>query len=413
MKKLTVVLSLLCLALAGWAQQVDVQEIDPADIDLNKVDLSGIEFFFNGPLQLYVSGVGYGDETYAAVLDYSGGSTVRVSAPQVVGTEGKPREIDLTQANVRVDQRGIQLQDVIVDGYSYSGWLAVTPDNRLAVRSITRGERVVATARRVSELETEIGRLEAGVQQKDERIARLNRQLEQRPEAEQVKELRAQVRELENQAERHNERVMELQAEVAGLRTEQWKTAPQRLRSVLLSGFGEGSSLSGTWNVSGGAAAQTDAGQLYAKYAVPVRQDTAQLLYSFTGAAQGSGRRGYGLHFLASGSTANGYGYGNSYLVWITRDPAHYQSDKTYVQLYRSEDDVHMVELASATIPPAITSRNDIQVYVNRDEQTISVAVDGRQVLSFRDPNPILRGSRVAARAMGTARLENLLVTKE
>jgi TolA-binding protein len=413
MKKSVVVLCLLCLALTGWAQQVDVQDIDPAQVDLNKVDLSGIEFFFNGPLQLYVSGLGYGDQTYDAVLDYSGGGTVAVSAPLVVGTEGKPREIDLSQASVQVDQSGIRLRDVIVDGYNYSGRLAVTKDNRLAVQSITRGQRVSLTAGRAAELESEIGRLEVSLQQKDDRIARLNRQLEQRPEAEQVRELRAQIQELETQAERQNERIAELQNVAAGLRTEDWMTASQRLRTLLLSGFGKGSVVSGTWNVSGGAAAQTGAQQLYAKYAMPVRQDAGELLFSFTGSAQGSGKRGYGLHFLASGSTANGYGYGNSYLVWVTRDPSHYQNDMTYVQLYRSYDDVRMVELASAAVPPTITSRSDLQVYVKRDEQTISVALDGRQVLRFRDPNMIRSGSQVAARAMGAVRLENLVASTD
>jgi hypothetical protein len=412
MKKSLLLVGLLCLALTAGAQEVDIQEIDPADIDLNAVDLSDIEFYFNGPLQLYVSGVGYGDQAYAAVLDYSGGSRVTVRAPRVVGTAGKPQFIDLSRARVRVDQRGIGLEQVVVDGFLYSGRLTVTPDNRLSVQAITRGRRVAAPSERLEELELEIARLETSTQQQQERIARLNRQLEQRPETEQVSELRSQIRQLEEQVEAKNERIAELQSAAAQLRQEDWETAPERLGRVLLSGFGNASPIHGSWDLSARRVSQTDAQRLSAKLEVPVRQDEPELLYTFSGRVSGSGWRGFGLHLLASeSSSANGYGYGSSYLVWITRDPTHYQSDNTYVQLYRSFDDVRMVEVASSAIAPAITSMSDVRVYVNRGARTITVSVNGQRALSFRDDDLISRGSRVAIRALGTATVEDLRVT--
>jgi hypothetical protein len=412
MKKYLVLLCLLCMALTVGAQQVDVKEIDPADIDLTKVDLSDIAFFFNGPLQLYVSGVGYGDQTYAAVLDYSGGSRVTVSAPRVVGTAGKPQIIDLSRASVRVDRSGIRLEGVVVDGFLYSGRLTVTPDNRLAVQSISRGDRVAVPAERLQELEREVTRLETSTKQQDERIARLNRQLEQRPEAEQVTELRGQVRQLEDQVARKNQQVADLQSTAAQLTQEDWETAQERLSRVLASGFRDGSPVYGSWDISARAVTQTDAQRLNAKLQVPVRQDEAELLYTFSGRATGAGWRGYGLHFLASENRSpNGYGYGSSYLVWITRDQAHYQSDTTYVQLYRSYDDVRMVEVASSAVSAPINSRSDLGIYVNRNDQTITVMVNGRAALMFHDDSMIRSGNRVAVRALGTATVEDLRVT--
>jgi hypothetical protein len=104
------------------------------------------------------------------------------------------------------------------------------------------------------------------------------------------------------------------------------------------------------------------------------------------------------------------YGFGSSYLVWITRDPANTQSDQTFVQLYRSYDDVRMVQLASQAVSASISSPIDVTVYVNRGDGMIVVGVDGEAVITFEDPRIIRSGSAVAVRALGPATVSGLEV---
>jgi hypothetical protein len=156
---------------------------------------------------------------------------------------------------------------------------------------------------------------------------------------------------------------------------------------------------------------QTDTGFRYAKFAIPVSQNAGEMLYTYSGRASGSGWRGYGLHFLASASSSSdGYGYGESYLIWVTRDVTHYQSPRTRVQLYRSFDDVHMVELVSMVVDRPIDGSNEIQVYVDRGSRTLAVSLNGEHLFSFQDSEFIRRGNGVAVRALGTATVRNLEV---
>jgi hypothetical protein len=250
------------------------------------------------------------------------------------------------------------------------------------------------------------------VEHKNDRIERLNRQMEDMPEEARVRELRRQAAELEDQVEERNSRIAQLERRVSDLRREDWETAPDRLTSTLLSGFAGGSPAGGTWQRSGSRLTQSDAGQLFAKYIVGQNQNSAELLYQFSGSASGTGWRGYGLHFLASGSErSRGYGYGTSYLVWLTRDPAHYQSDRTYVQLYRSYSDVRMVEVASRSFDTSLGSTQDVGVYVDRGSGSLTVTLNGDLAFTYRDPEMIRSGRQLAVRTLGTATVRNLEVS--
>jgi hypothetical protein len=393
------------------AQDIDIQAIDPSQVDLSKVDLTDVAFYFEGPLELYISGIRYGENTYAAILNYDGGRTIDVEVPEVVTTEGKPQTVDLTRVGMIADPRGIRLEDVMVDGILYSGWLSVTRNNRLAVESLESVRRVAALGEYREELNQEIEQLEALLKVKNERIERLNSQIEEMPEEERVRELRSQVNELEDQVEQQSSTIADLRSRLREARTEAWETAAQRLTRRLFSGFGSGSPAYGSWQASAGSVSQSDAGVRYAKFAIPVSQNAGEMLYTFSGRASGSGWRGYGLHFLASASSSSdGYGYGKSYLIWVTRDVSHYQSPQTRVQLYRSYDDVHMVELVSIAVDRAIDSSNQVQVYVDRDNQSLAIVLNGEHLFSFQDSEFIRSGNGVAVRALGTATVRDLEV---
>lgn len=478
MKKVLTVCGVLLLVVgAAWAQDVEIEEVDPAEIDYSLVDLSGVEFYFHGPLDLYVTGVRYGDTVYAAVLEYNGGQVVDIRAPRVVSAEGKPMAIDLSQVTVSLRESGLELEGVVADGRYYSGIIRVTEENDLRVASIFRGDRAEAPMAEVTALEQEIQRLNRIIERRNARVERLNEQIEELPEEERVTRLRNQLRDIEEDLQqsqsrvdslrqtvsqrenrisrlentvdqresrigsleqtisRRNSEIDELEAEIADLQSEvenresridflqgrlsdlrvsEWETAPERLGRVLLRGFRGGSVGMGTWETSRVAVTQNDRSALYAKYVVPATQGTGELYYRFTGRALGSGRQGYGIHVLASGArTARGYGYGESYLVWLTRDQGSYQSPSTYVQLYRSYDDVRMVEVMSATAGVEIGDSNIVEVHVNRTRDLITVIVDDEAILTYQPESLILRGSEVVARTMGSAVIRDLQVRTE
>jgi hypothetical protein len=87
--------------------------------------------------------------------------------------------------------------------------------------------------------------------------------------------------------------------------------------------------------------------------------------------------------------------------VWLTRDKGYYKSDSTYVQLYRSYDDVTMVQIGSVAIPESISSELDTEVIYDRTKRTISVFVNGKKRLEQVVEDPIWSGDSVALRTLG------------
>jgi hypothetical protein len=173
---------------------------------------------------------------------------------------------------------------------------------------------------------------------------------------------------------------------------------------TLLSGFTRGSGVHGNWSASGRNLTQSNSSDLLAKYAIPVNQRSNRLLYSFTAQAASSGTAfvGYGLHFMASGDrAANSYGYGNSYLVWVTRDPSYHRNNDTYVQIYRSFDDVNMLQVASVSTGESVTRSNDVEVLYDKSSGVISVSINGTTYATYRAPNAIRAGGKTAFRTLG------------
>jgi translation initiation factor 1 (eIF-1/SUI1) len=171
---------------------------------------------------------------------------------------------------------------------------------------------------------------------------------------------------------------------------------------VIKSGFSGASQKSGTWPApTTTTLTQTDTGQYYAKYVIPVKQMEKEILYSVAikGVA-GNVKQGAGLHFLASGAKkADTYGYGVSYLVWVTKDPKHspYSSSNTYVQLYQSVDDGTMVNLASVALKDDIAKGLLVQALYQ--EGNITVYVNGEVKFSLPD-GAITSGGAIALRTM-------------
>lgn len=408
MRKVLVIFIALCIGATAFAQSIDLEDVDLSMIELDKADLSQVKFYFNGPAEFLVRDVYYDGSYYAAVLDYDGRGTFTLKVPQSTSADGLPMALDLSEVDVTVTDSGLRLANVVADGYRFSGELVPTPqlalqiDPPVTVLGAVEEEMVAAAE------STDVGDLQRTVTQLQGEIDSLERELEQRDRA---------VGAREDEIASRNAEIARLERRIANLQAETPPAAMAPLEVVaavdrtVKSGFSGGEAILGDWRASRTRLIQTDSDQLYAKYVIPVRQSSSELVYQFSGNATGSGWRGFGLHFLGSSSSlGEGYGYGSSYLAWITRDPAFTQTDETFVQLYKSFNDVRMVQLASEAIDIPINRNMDVTVYVHRDTGSIHIGVNGEEVLDFTDTNLYRSGNAVAARALGSAQFTALEV---
>lgn len=412
MKKLSVFVLTLLILMSMTAFSLDLSSVDPSDIDLSKVDLSGMDIYFQGPIEFYVEDVVYDGKAYAAILDYDGAGKLTIEVPKKVSTYLKPQAIDLTDTDVFLRNGKVYLDNVVVENYSYSGYLSFNPPASFVAEVGTIAASPVSPSTRpavsssVAELREEVSSLEKQIKQKDYQIEQKEKEIKQKEQ--QLSQKEDQIDDLSSELRQKERRVAVLENEVARAGT---MIPDQGFRAARVSTAGAMSGM-GSWDVSRTRARQTDAGQKFAKFIVKARQANNEYVYSFTGKGSRSGWSGYGFHFLASGSkTAKGYGYGDSYLVWVTRDPDNLQTDKTFIQLYRSYNDVRMVQLANQAIDESISDNLDIEVYVNRGKGQIMVSVEGTIALIYNENALMSSGNEIVLRALGTAEFRNARLT--
>lgn len=183
-----------------------------------------------------------------------------------------------------------------------------------------------------------------------------------------------------------------------------------RLRTTLLDDLSSARVQLGDWRLSGRNAVQTDPEQYFAKLMLPAPQRTRPTLYSFSARALDEGWVGLGLHIFVEETGKTGYGLGRSLLVWFTRDPDVYRNRLTYLQVYRSDDDVNMARVADALIEEPISGELDIEVLFEPENNYITIAVNGRDKLRYRTWFGIDEGTGVALRTLGRAEFRNLSV---
>lgn len=351
--------------------QVSLDHLNPADADLSRAQLH-----FAGPVELMISNITYEGVSYAALLRFDGIDTVEILPPFAASPDGMPAAIDLSEIRITIEEDGLYLSNVIADGFYFSGTLVPTEELDLLVAPPVFLDGVVDTGA--------------------EELAQLRQQLQDERRARQAAE-------------------QELAAAHQELAQLGHTAAPAPVTSrdadVLHAGWVGGTAALGSWALEGGVLHQRDSRQLFAKYVVPVQQNANQLTYAFRGRGSASGRAGFGMHVLASrSSNSDLYGFGSSYLIWVTRNPASYGTDQTFVQIYRSRSDVDMVEVASAGIRGSIASDQDYEIHVDRPAGIITVSVNGVEVLQYSDASSLAAGTVVAARAMGEAVFANLEV---
>jgi uncharacterized protein YoxC len=185
----------------------------------------------------------------------------------------------------------------------------------------------------------------------------------------------------------------------------------EEMDHVVLRGFRRARPDIGTWRFAGNSALQMDEDEFFAKLALPVPQGTEPTLYSFQVRSDDPGWVGVGLHlFVSDVRRRDLYGMGRSLLVWLTRDPEVRRTDNTYVELYRSDDDVNMLRVMDAMISEPLDEFLQVDVLYEPEPGYLTVAIDGQDKVRYRTWFQIDQGVEIALRALGRAEFRNLTV---
>lgn len=191
------------------------------------------------------------------------------------------------------------------------------------------------------------------------------------------------------------------------------ETIKPLLAHTELKGFAGASSKIGAWQVSEAAAVQPSSGQYFAQLNLPLAQQGKTMLYSFTAKSTGKGWVGVGLHIYAENSVKKGYGHGKSILVWLTRDPDYYKTNRTYLQLYKSDDDVNMGRVLDSAIEESVSQDLRVEVLYQPLEEYITVAINGVEKIRYKTWFGLTKGVEVALRSLDAAEFRDLEVSSD
>ena len=251
----------------------------PAGLDLNLVNLDSVEVSRAGPDAIYLSGIGFGDQEYAALVRYTGNNQAILEALYDSGTEELPNMDFSAPAFELVPPNQLVISNIGVKGAAYSVSLQVSRDGTIAFAAADQGHRVRTSA--------ELGRDDLLISRTANRLV--------------------------NGFGAGN-----------GLPGEGAWTTSGGGAVVRQTDVEASHAKFAVANVAQPAATTL--------YGVTARVDGGDRV--------GYGLHLLASETPASGNTWN---YGRSYLVWVTYEPGFFGSDETQVQLYESLDDNELV----------------------------------------------------------------------
>jgi hypothetical protein len=389
MKKLLAVFFALALVGSLWAQTVAV---DPTMLDFSRAKLS-----IAGADSVYIRSIMYNGTELSVLLKYDGADGATVYGPFFANQKLLQDYYELGYA--RLEKFGdnlLAVYDLVLGNAAYSGRLKWDGGVKLALDSYWQTSLPDTPASQLAAAKEEA----AKAKEYKDWGTQLAAELDATKAQLQAQTSRAYA--AQNAADKANADLAVAQ-KAAGLPVTAvaatgaaWTTvfdpaAGAKLKPVTF----------GTWKATTTALTQSNSSLLFGKYAVPFAQSASNTLYGFTAKAGPTGWVGFGLHFFASGvKRADTYGFGKSYLVWLTRDEAYYRTKRAYVQLYQSSDDVTMVQIASANIGLDLTQPVNTEVVYDKTSRSLEVFVNGSVVIS-QLVDPIASGDSMAARTLG------------
>ncbi|GAB1457052.1 hypothetical protein MASR2M48_23600 [Spirochaetota bacterium] len=181
-----------------------------------------------------------------------------------------------------------------------------------------------------------------------------------------------------------------------------WALDTSRFTTRLRDGFDGSVSRMGSWRIKGATASQTDASQYFSRLELPLARGKATTLYRFNTRSSGSGWVGIGLHlYVENVKKKYGYGEGKSLLVWFTRDRAARGDDATYLQLYRSDDDVVMERMFDAELADGLEVSRLVELVYDPLAEYIAISVDGVLRIVYKTFFGRDSGATVSLRTLG------------
>ena len=99
----------------------------PAGLDLALVDLDSVEVSRAGPDAIYLSGIGYGDQEYGALVRYTGNNEAILEALYDSGTEELPNMDFSAPAFELVPPNQLVISNIGVKGAGVLGIVAGEP----------------------------------------------------------------------------------------------------------------------------------------------------------------------------------------------------------------------------------------------------------------------------------------------
>jgi hypothetical protein len=181
-----------------------------------------------------------------------------------------------------------------------------------------------------------------------------------------------------------------------------WKLDSSKFTKKMRDGFDGSSARLGAWKISGTTASQSDASQYFSRLEMPVAQSKSTMLYRFKARSTGKGWVGLGLHlFVEDVKKKRGYGEGKSLLVWFTRDKAARGDEATYIQLYRSDDDVMMERMFDAELSDGLDAWKLVEIVYDPRAEYIAVSVDGVLRIVYKTFFGRDSGATVSLRTLG------------
>lgn len=388
------------------------------EIKAKDIDVSASTIHLAGPESIYIRSVQVKGAEYAlhCKAESTRGDAWVVSSvsesPSTIAPDGLI--FDFASLSTK-DENILEISGIIVDNKVYRAKLKVNQEGNLSLLSIDNTAPSKELKKKISTLAESLGASDASEYEKT--IAQLKTEKESvegklKATEGDLEKAESEIQELQDEYKKLLIAREELQEEQQEEKTEipeengKWVTLPSPLdeknyTKLLHSGISGGSTQLGEWTITGNTLYQNDGDQYFAKHVYPVVQSKTPTLFSFSGKSTEDGWVGLGLHIYAKDNIRKGYGYGDSLLIWITRDEEFYGTGDTRLQLYRSDSEIHMQHVLDGIITEPITEYLDIDILYLPGEEYISLFINGVEKLRYKTWFEIDSGLEVAFRTLG------------
>jgi hypothetical protein len=288
------------------------------------------------------------------------------------------------------------LRGIVVEGRSYAASFSIDRSGRLTL------EEAAHPADMPEEFIDKLGSfkdllMEAAEEKYAEQLEKLED--ERMDRLQRIAALATEKERMAEAVERAEEEAAEAQAALAESEPEE-----PAFPVTLMEGFVRTVPQLGSWEVMAAEATQIETDHYFAKLLLPLGRQPKPTLYSFQTRSRAYGWTGVGVQILSASDPAHGeadYGFDDSLLIWLTRDPDFYGTENTRLQLYRSDKSVMMELVLDAVISEPLTEYLNIAILLEPMEEYITVSVNGIEKLKYKIWFGKDTKFKVALRALG------------